>query len=313
MKKWFVLWTVLCAGALVAEAQTPPSNVVVEKDLVYGQSDGVDLKLDLAIPANLSAPAPALVCIHGGGWQTGSKDGYAPYLSQFAAFGYVAAAVEYRMLPKYRWPSQIEDVKCAVRFLRAHANEFNIDPNKIGAIGDSAGGHLALLLGLMDPKDGLEGTGGAAGSSSKVQAVVNLFGPTDLHVWRALPEGEPAMLQEFGKTSDQLLADLVGTPDRAAPVVAQASPVTYIDKDDPPVLTFHGTKDPIVPFEQAKLLHDALEKAGVQQKLVVMQDAGHGWTGPQLINTVVQGVAFFDSILKGATPAPRGTSAAGGQ
>jgi acetyl esterase/lipase len=210
------------------------------------------------------------------------------------------ASVEYRLLPKYRWPAQIEDVKCAVRYLRAHAKELNIDPSEIGAIGDSAGGHLVLLLGLMDPKDDLEGNGGSPGLSSKVQAVVNLFGPTDLRVWRALPEGEPGMEKEFGKNSEQLLADLVGTSDRAAPVVLQASPVNYIDKADPPILTFHGTKDPIVPFEQAKLLHSALEKAGVRQKLVPIQDAGHGWQGPQLIDTVRQGLEFFDSVLKPA-------------
>jgi acetyl esterase/lipase len=303
MKKVFVL--VLCAFftlAVAALAQAPP-GVSVEKDVTYGRTDGVDLKLDLAEPAASTGPVPAIVCIHGGGWMSGSKSAYEPIIRQFADAGYVAAAVEYRFAPTHKWPAQVEDVKCAVRYLRAHAKELNIDPNKIGAIGDSAGGHLALLLGLMDPKDRLEGNGGNPAMSSKVQAVVNIYGPVDLRTWHVLPEAETAAAQSFGKSSEMMLADFVGTSDRTAALMAQASPITYISVGDPPILTFHGTKDPIVPFDQATTLQAALEKAGVTQKLVPLEGGGHGLDPLQIAIVSQQALAFFDSYLKG-TPVP---------
>jgi acetyl esterase/lipase len=234
---------------------------------------------------------------------SGSKSAYEPIIRQFADAGYAAAAVEYRFAPTHKWPAQVEDVKCAVRYLRAHAKELNIDPNRIGAVGDSAGGHLALLLGLMDPKDGLEGNGGNPAVSSKVQAVVNIYGPVDLRTWHVLPEAEAFAVQTFGKSSEALLADFVGTPDRTAPLMAQASPVTYVNAGDPPILTFHGTKDPIVPFEQAKVLQAALEKAGVAQKLVPLEGGGHGLDLLQIATVSQQALVFFDSCLNGA-PAP---------
>lgn len=298
--KWFVFFFVLAGLAAVAAGQ----DGGIEKNIVYGTVDGVELKMDLAKPSAGSTPCPALVCIHGGAWESGSKDGYAPFIGQFAAHGYVTAAVEYRFAPKYPWPAQIEDAKCAVRYLRAHAKELNIDPDKIAALGDSAGGHLALLLGLMDPKDGLEGKGGNPGVSSKVQAVVNLFGPTDMRVWRVAPEAEKEFATNLGKGSEKMLAEFLGTADRSAPVMVLASPVTYINAGDPPILTFHGTKDPIVSIDQAKLLHAALKKAGVRERLVVMEDQGHGWPGLLLIDTIMQGLDFLDSVLKVPAPGP---------
>ncbi len=300
MKKRFglIIGVLLASGAVFAQ------GVTVEKDVVYGHAGGVDLKMDIAKPPTSDTSLPALVCIHGGAWQTGSKDGYAPFIERFATNGYVTAAVEYRFAPEHPWPAQIEDVKCAVRYLRANAKELNINPDKIAALGDSAGGHLALLLGLMDTGDGLEGDGGNPGVSSKVQAVINLFGPTDMRIWRVLPEAEEEFKKNTGKGTDEILQDLVGTIDRTAPVMAQISPIVYVNEGDPPILTFHGTKDPIVPFEQAPLLHAALKKAGIQERLVEMEGAGHGWQGPQLIQTLLEGFMFLDLVMK--SPAPDG-------
>jgi acetyl esterase/lipase len=286
-----VLVLVLAAAAALGK------DVPVQKNIVYGRAGGVELKLDLATPAPTPAPVPAVLCVHGGGWSGGSKDGYTDILKQFAAHGYVAAAVEYRFVPQYPWPAQIEDVKCAVRWLRAHAKELNLDPDRIAAMGDSAGGHLSLMLGLMDPKDDLEGDGGNPGFSSKVQAVVNKYGPTDMRVWRPVPEP--------GKTEDlsgDLLMKLVGTKDRSAPAVLQLSPIHYIDANDPPILTFHGSADNLVPVEQAKLLHEALKKAGVREKLVIVEGAGHGWGGRQFTDTQRQTMAFLDSVFKFSPP-----------
>lgn len=299
MKRFFILtFCIAITLASTALGQTPPS-VTVEKDVTYGRVDDVDLKLDVAKPATSDGPVPAIVCIHGGAWMSGSKNDYEPVLRQFAAAGFVAVAVEYRFAPKYKWPSQIEDVKCAVRYLRTHAKELGIDPEKIGAIGDSAGAHLSLLLGLMDPKDGLEGNGGNPGPSSRVQAVVDIYGPADLRTWRVLPEAEAAATQAFGKSSEQMLADFVGVADRKAAVIAQASPVTYINAGDSPILIFHGTKDPIVPFEQSQALGAALEKAGVTHKLVPLEGGGHGLDPLQIAVVSQQALAFFTSYLKG--------------
>lgn len=304
--KWSFAVVLICGLilGLAAHCQTV-ADLPIEKDIVYGKGADVDLKLNLARPPAANGPVPAVVCVHGGGWQSGSKDAYDAAIRMLAASGYVAVAIEYRFAPKYPWPAQIEDTKCAVRYLRAHAKELSVNPDKIGAMGDSAGGHLSLLLGLMDPKDGLEGTGGNAEQSSKVQAVVNLYGPTDMRLWRALPEAEAAAQQSMGKGFDDMLKDLVGTTDRTAPVVAQASPVTYIDKGDPPILTFHGTKDPVVPFPQAEILQKALEAGGVVHRFVPLEGAGHGLDPILLAAVTQQTLAFFNQYLKGtATSSP---------
>lgn len=277
--------------------QVPP-DVAIEKDVVYGRAVDVDLKLDLARPTEGDAPVPAIVCIHGGAWMSGSKSAYEPILRQFAAAGYVAAAIEYRFAPDYKWPAQIEDAKCAVRYLRSRAKELNVNPEKFGAVGDSAGGHLSLLIGLMDSNDGLEGGGGHPGLSSKVQAVVNIYGPTDLRTWRVLPDAEAAAAQAFGKSSEQMLADFMGTADRTAPVMAQASPITYINAGDPPILTFHGTKDTLVPFEQATALDAALAKTGIPHTFVPLEGGGHGLNPLQIALVSQQALAFFNSTLK---------------
>jgi acetyl esterase/lipase len=289
-----VAWLTL-AGLAPVRAQDVP----IQKDIVYGKAGGVELKLDLARPAKGDGPFPLVVCLHGGAWQLGQRSDQHARLRLLADHGYVAASVGYRLAPKHRFPAQVEDAKCAVRFLRAHARDFKIDPNRVAAAGDSAGGHLALLLGLMDAKDGLEGNGGSAGQPSKVQAVVNYFGPTDLRTWSATPQGE-AILKAVvhGKDSNALLKDFVGTADRKAAVVAKASPITYVDAKDPPVLTFQGTADPLVPAEQAKALHEALKKAGVVEKLVLLEGAGHGWGGKVKERTDRLMLEFLDRHFK---------------
>jgi acetyl esterase/lipase len=154
----------------------------------------------------------------------------------------------------------------------------------------------------MDPKDGLEGNGGEPAMSSKVQAVVNIYGPADLKTWRVPPESEAAVALAFGKSSEMMLADFVGTSDRTAALMAQASPVTYINAGDPPILTFHGTKDQLVPFDQATTLQAALEKAGVTHKLVPLEGGGHGLDLGQIASVSQQALAFFNSCLKDTPP-----------
>jgi acetyl esterase/lipase len=287
-----------------------PADVAIEKDIVYGKSGGVELKLDLARPAKGKGPFPLVVCIHGGAWQAGHRSAHHRTMKLLARNGYVAASIGYRLAPKHRWPAQIEDCKCAVRYLRAKAKELAIDPTKVGAVGDSAGGHLSLLLGLMDAKDGLEGDGGNTKQASKVQAVVNYYGPTDLRTWAPTAAGEKALRAwtKGKKGGDDLLKDLAGTADRKAPVMAQLSPITYIDAKDAPVLTVQGTEDPLVQLSQATALHQALRKAGVPEKLEVLKGKGHGWAGEDRDRTDRLMIQWFDKYLKGKSERAPGRS-----
>ena len=271
----------------------------IRKDVVFGKGGDVELKLDLAQPSRGKGPFPLVVCVHGGGWQIGHRNTHHATIRRLAAHGYVAATVQYRLTPKYPFPAQIEDVKCAVRFLRANAKKYNLDPNRVGALGDSAGGHLSLLLGLMEPGDGMEGTGGNAGQPSKVQAVVNYYGPTDLRTWSATRFGDQLLKSATGRDGDGLLKDLLGTADRKDPKMKSASPITYIDAKDPPVLTFQGTADPLVPLQQAKELHAALRKAGVPEHLEIIENGSHGWGGKDKERSDRLMLAFFDKHLKG--------------
>ena len=164
--KWAGVVLLIAALALFFFLGRPRS--ILKQDVVYGKGGNEVLRLDLATPAQGAGPFPALVCIHGGSWRSGDKSWYRNQILTFAEQDYVAVSINYRLAPQYKFPAQVEDAKCAVRFLRAHAAEFKIDPAKLAAIGDSAGGHLALMLAFMDPADGLEGSGGYPEQSSKV-------------------------------------------------------------------------------------------------------------------------------------------------
>ncbi|MFO0960580.1 MAG: alpha/beta hydrolase [Isosphaeraceae bacterium] len=267
-------------------AQAVP-GVVAEYDLVYTRAGGTDLKIDMAWPAEGKWPYPAVLVIHGGAWKAGDKASNRPLLAEFAARGYVAVSPQYRFCPKEIFPAQVHDVKAAVRWLRANAGKYKVDPEHIGAVGFSAGGHLSLMLGLTGPSDGLEGDVPADAPSSKVQAVVNYFGPTDLAA-SDLPEVSKPLVRDF----------LGGTPEEKASAFAQASPLTFVTKDDAPVLTYQGTKDPLVPHSQATKLADAMTVAGVPGRVELLLGAGHGWSGLDLEQTKAGTFAFFDRYLR---------------
>ncbi len=289
----------LLAGLLAAALAGPPEPDGVERDVVYGRVGDVELKLDLARPPEGKGPFPAVVMIHGGGWQNGDKKVYIPFLQVYAKGGYVAASINYRLTPAHRFPAQIEDVKRAVRYLRERAKELKIDPDRIGAMGHSAGGHLSLMLGFTGPADGLEGAD-AGGISSRVKAVVNYFGPADLarEGPGVIPGNDPEARKKVGDMLDGLIRDFLGTSDRKDPAMAKGSPLTYLTADDPPVLTFHGTEDMLVPVEQARILHDALRKAGVEERLEILEGEGHGWKGEASDRTNRIAFEFFEKHLR---------------
>lgn len=296
MKRWLALLLVLAISCLHAQDKTDSAQPKVEKGIVFGKGGDTNLEMNLALPAG-TGPFPAVVVVHGGGWKGGSyKDGgMNSIMMQLAKRGYVAACIQYRLTPSgARFPSQIEDCKCAVRWLRGNAEKYQIDTKHIGAIGASAGGHLSLLLGLTTRADNLEGKGDLkaeyAKQSSEVQAVVNICGPVDL------------VTGKWEKAVQPLLDDFLGGPPSEKPDLAKkASPITYIESGRklPPILTFHGTKDMTVPFVHATMLHEALEKIKSPGRLVTMEGEGHGWGGEKLENTLKQTYAFFDENLKG--------------
>lgn len=258
----------------------------LDLDVVYGKGDGQDLHMDIAKPASGDGPFPVVVCIHGGAWRGGNKQRYHMLIKQLAQQGYVAVTVQYRLVPHARFPSQVEDVKCAVRYLRAHAAELKINPDRIGAMGESAGGHLSLMLATTDAKSGMEGGGGWADQSSRIQAEVNFFGPTDMTL--PYPEGVQPLLTNF----------IGGTLQEKPNEHRAASPITYLTADDPPIITFHGTADNVVPYEQATVLDAACKKIGVPHELVTIQDGAHGFQGEDLLRTLKLMVEFFDEHLK---------------
>jgi acetyl esterase/lipase len=270
----------------------PPAGIAFERDIVYGTGAGEELKLNLARPEKVEGRLPCVVVIHGGAWRAGNKSGHDQQTWDYAKRGYVSATVGYRFCPKHPFPAQVEDVKCAVRFLRANADRFGLDPDRIGAVGFSAGAHLSMMLGVMGKGDGLEGDGGWADQPSQVQAVVSYFGPTDL------------MADDFPDISKGLLKDFIGgTPGEKAEEHKRASPITYVSSGDAPTLLFQGTKDPLVPHSQTYKMIDALTAAGVPARAELLVGAGHGWGGKDLERTLSETFGFFDERLKPAAPA----------
>jgi acetyl esterase/lipase len=272
------------------QALVAPVNVDARYDVPYDQAGGESLVMDIARPKGAKGKLPAVVCIHGGGWRGGDKIAFRPVIHLLAQRGFVAVSVKYRFAPKHPFPAQIEDVKSAVRYLRANADELQIDPDRIGAMGASAGGHLATLLATTDEGDDLEGTGNA-GHSSAVQAAANVVGPTDLT--RTFPEIVHGMLR-----------DLVGSELNEAQqreALGRASPIEYLGGDDPPLLLVFGTADPLVPYEQATLMVEACQAAGVPCELITIEGGGHGSGGnaQEWAKANERVIRFFEEQLKG--------------
>lgn len=233
---------------------------VPQLDITFKTVKGQELKADFYPAKSAEAGArPFVVVIHGGAWIQGKRQDMAEFCQALSTEGFSSATVQYRLAkPDSLWPSQLEDVQDAVRYFRGNAAKYDIRPERIGAIGASAGGHLALLLGMKDAPVGTPPI------SSKVQAVVNLFGPTDL-------------TQDFQPVLVQLIARQVlgKAPADAGEAMRQFSPVVQANKDSAPVFTIHGTADPLVPVIQASRLDEALKKVGVEHVLRLIQDLGH--------------------------------------
>jgi acetyl esterase/lipase len=284
---------VLAAGiAGPAEAQKTaklavPANVVFEPNIEYSNPDGQHLQLDIARPKTGDGPFPAIVCIHGGGFRAGSRQGYDGLCNRLAQQGYVALTVSYRLAPKYQFPAAIHDVKAAVRWLRANAKQYKVDPARIGITGGSAGGHLAQFLGVTADVKQFEGTGGNAEQSSRVACVVNYYGPSDF-------------TKSYGKSVDAaevLPLWLGGNLKQARYKHIVASPLYWVTPDAAPTLCIHGTEDKYVAHEQAVWLVDKLKASGVEAELLTLDGAGHGFKGKDAEKAEKAMLAFFAKHL----------------
>ena len=279
------------AGAQAQKDLKVPDGVVFESGIEYSKPGGESLALDIARPKTGDGPFPAILCIHGGGFRAGTREGYDALCLKLAEHGYVAATVTYRLAPKHPFPAAVNDVKAAVRWLRANAATYKIDPDRIGVTGGSAGGHLAQFLGVTANVPEFEGVDSPK-ESSKVACVVNVYGPSDFTL-------------SYGKSVDAAVVlplFLGGNLEQARGKHIMASPLYWVTPLAAPTLCIHGTEDKYVHIEQAELLVDQLTKAGVEAKLLKLEGAGHGFKGKDAEKADAALLQFFDEHLKAAKP-----------
>lgn len=239
----------------------------------YSTANKTDLKLDLYLPRNRRRPVPTLIFIHGGGWVEGTKEADVLHLLPYLSLGWAVVNVEYRLGRDSLAPAAVEDCRCALRWVHRQAKVHNLDTSKIVLTGASAGGHLALMTGMLPAAnvfdrrcptdDGVRWNSGTE-PPMKVAAIINWFGITDL-----------ADLIE-GANSKHYAIEWFGSMNNRAELARQVSPLNYVRAGLPPVITIHGDADDIVPFTHATRLHAALEKAGVSNQLVTIRGGGHG-------------------------------------
>jgi len=271
----------------------PIENRTVEKDVVYRVFQDTSLTMDLYFPEQRGTQSPLIIYIHGGGWYSGDKATGIGLnnMPELVRRGYVVASINYRLAPRYMFPAQIEDVEYAVDFLRSNASTYRIDPAHIGVMGESAGGHLAALLGLSDERQWLDGAHGGVSQSPRVQAVVDMFGPSDLKL-------------TFEQHWSMLIEHVFNTSDPESELIKRASPVTYVSRQAPPFLILHGDKDNQVSLDQSMELYSKLKAESDPATLVVVKNADHEFVpegGPispsqkQIDRSIAD---FFDKYLK---------------
>jgi acetyl esterase/lipase len=257
-----------CAGRL-------PRSVKVDRNIQYAQVGGQSLRLDIYSPKKPVGKLPVVVWIHGGAWNSGSKD--------FCPIGFMAAqnlaivSMDYRLDTVAPFPAQLYDCKGVIRWLRANADKYNLDANHIGVFGASAGGHLAALLGTTAGNPKMEGgVGGNLNFSSAVQCVCAFYPPTDLNRLVSDPKSRADPNADVARL-------ISGAVDQNVPKADFASPLFYVNKNSAPFFLMHGGADTLVPPEQSEIFYEALKKAGVEVQLEIIPDKGHGIIAPPAV------------------------------
>lgn len=283
----------LCLSILVTIPQSTQGQVSIQRDLPYVENGHERQILDIYAPkSKTNKVRPLIVWIHGGAWRAGNKKGvrWQPIVER----GYVVASIHYRLSHHGTFPAQIHDCKAAIRWLRAHAEELQINPEKIGVWGSSAGGHLSALVGTSGNSPELEGTLGNLDHSSRVQAVCDWFGPTDFTLMNR-QAGPTGVIDHDALNSPESLL-VGGAIFERTQVVQNANPMTHIDKNDPPILIVHGSADRLVPIGQSRIFHTKLKDHGVQSTFHIVLEGGHGrFRDPGVFDMCLD---FFDTHLK---------------
>ena len=280
-----VVFTLIASAALThAQRGNPegralqralPESVKVERDIVYATYGDREVMLDLYLPKEpTSEKLPCIVVIHGGGWRNGDKTKFAAQAAYLADQGFAAACIGYRLLPEVTFPAPIVDCKAAVRWVRANAAKYGIDPDRIGATGGSAGGHLTAMLASSHKVAELEGDGGNAGVSSRIQAAVAMAAPGDMSAYATRTGARPEL-------------------------AALISPMTHIDADSAPMLMLHSTDDRTVPIAQSEGMLSKYKELGLPTDLIQIENGGHAfWNSPQWFGEAMEkATAFFKEHL----------------
>ena len=277
-------------GARVSYA--PSADVEVRSDIVYARYGDRELRLDLYLPAQRGPePIPGIVAVRGGGWRVGDKEGFAAIASALAERGIAAASIEYRVSGEASWPAAMNDTKAAVRWLRANAPTYGIDPDALGAIGGSAGAHLVALLATTHRMDELDGEGGNEDESNRIQAAVAMAVPSDLRLF--------ASAGADGRGGG--VATFVGAGfDEQSELWSLVSPIDQVHAKAAPLLLVHSETDRVVPFEHSVSLQRRYAEEGVPVVLVPIEDAPHAfWNGSRWFDeTMDRAAGFFKQHLR---------------
>jgi acetyl esterase/lipase len=274
-------------------AEPMMAGIRVLRDIEYVSGGHERNKLDLYLPKQNGGKGqkverlPLIIWVHGGAWMSGDKKN-CPAV-RFVHEGYAVASINYRLSQHAIFPAQIEDCKTAMRWLRANAEKYGLDPQRFGAWGASAGGHLVALLGTAGDVNEFD-KGENLNVSSRVQAVCDFFGPTD---FLKMADSPSKMKHDDANSPESKLIGGAILENKEA--CRRANPITYVTKDDPPFLIVHGDADPLVPHNQSQLLYEAFQKASVQAKLYIVKGGGHGGFKDPTIEKMVD--EFFDTHL----------------
>jgi acetyl esterase/lipase len=290
MLKSLMVFALVTTAAFAQQAAPKiPDDVTVESGVAYAQADPQQV-MDIVRPRDSARTHPAVLCIHGGGFRAGSRKGFLTQAVHLAHHGYVAATADYRLAPAAKFPAAVNDVKAAVRYLRANAARLGIDPERIGVMGGSAGGHLALFLGVTGGVAQFEGDGPNRDQSSRVACVVSYYGPSDF-------------TKSYGRSVDAaevLPLFLGGDVNEARAMHIKASPLYWVTPDAAPTLAIQGTKDRFVNYEQSVWIIERLLQAGVPAELETIEGSDHGFKGADAMRAEQRMIGFFDRFLRPA-------------